>query len=142
MPDGEFRVSLTGASRVVDYSKEWLGRILSRSCNPVKVLQGMGFTGKIPKTATQSIRGGGREVQTISLSDFNLVIVYAASKGKKEALALQSSLTIMALGDFFRDAFGETPLAIDEKRRISTKLMQQQLAQRTGGQWTKKIFLL
>jgi len=118
MPDGEFRVSLTGASEVLGYAKNWLGRILSKSGNPVKALQGMGFKGKIEKVVTQSIRGGGKEVQTIGLCDFNRLIVYASADGKKPALALQLALTELSLRDFFRDAFGEPPLTIDEKRRI------------------------
>ncbi|RMG10996.1 MAG: hypothetical protein D6728_09560, partial [Cyanobacteria bacterium J055] len=40
------------------------------------------------------------------------------SNGKKAALALQRSLTQVALNDFFRDAFGEPPLTIEEKRRL------------------------
>jgi len=43
------------------------------------------------------------------------------SKGKKAALALQLSLTTVALNDFFRDAFGDRPLSIEEKRRLFYK---------------------
>jgi hypothetical protein len=118
MPDGEFRVGMTEASRVLGYSKEWLGRVLSRGGNAAKALRGIGFTEKIEKVATQSIRGGGAEADTISLEDFNRLIVYAVSQGKKPALALQLSLTKIALNDFFRDAFGESPLSIEEKRKL------------------------
>ena len=55
---------------------------------------------------------------TLSLDDFNTLILYAAFKGNKAALALQRSLTQVALNDFFRDAFGEPPLKIEEKRRL------------------------
>jgi hypothetical protein len=116
MPDGEFRVSLTGASVLLGFSKEWLGRILSKNGNPVKALQGMGFTGQIKKAATRSIRGGGDSAQTISIRDLNALILYAATKGKPQAIALQMALTDMALTDFFRDAFGMRPLDINEKR--------------------------
>lgn len=118
MPNGEFRVGVTGASSVLGYSKEWLGRVLTRGGNTVKALRGLGFTEKVEKVATQSIRGGGSEAQTISLEDFNRLIVHAVHDGKKAALALQLSLTKLALNDFFRDAFGELPLSIDEKRRL------------------------
>ena len=67
---------------------------------------------------TESIRGGGSEVQTISLRDFNRLIAYAVFDGKKAALALQLALTDVALNDFFRDAFGEPPLSIVEKRKL------------------------
>jgi hypothetical protein len=118
LPDGEFRVGLTGASLVLGYAKNWLGRVLSRGGNAVKALRGYGFTEKVEKVVTRSIRGGGGEAETISLDDFNLLILYAASNGKKAALALQLSLTKVALNDFFVDAFGEPPLTIEEKRRL------------------------
>lgn len=114
LPNGEFRVGLAGASRVLGYGREWLGRVLDRGGNTLKTLQGLGFTEEILKVATNS----GRPPETISLRDFNRLISYAVFDGKKAALALQLALTEVALNDFFRDAFGETPLSIDEKRRL------------------------
>lgn len=121
MPDGEFRVGLTGASQVLGYSREWLGRVLSRGGNTVKALRGIGFTEKVEEVATQSIQGGGTKARTISIDDFNRLIVYAVEDGKKAALALQLSLSKLSLNDFFRDAFGEVPLTIDEKRTLFYK---------------------
>ena len=118
MPNGEFRVGVGGASEVLGYARNWLGRVLKRGGNTVKTLQGFGFTEKTEKVVTRSIRGGGTESETISLEDFNRLILYAASNKRKAALALQLSLTKVALNDFFRDAFGEPPLSIAEKRRI------------------------
>lgn len=121
MPDGEFRVGITGASKVLGYSREWLGRVLQRSGNTVKALRGLGFTEKIEEVATQSIKGGGSKTKTISLDDFNRLIVYAVGDNKREALALQLSFSKLALNDFFRDAFGQVPLTIDEKRTLFYK---------------------
>lgn len=118
MPNGEFRVGITGASQVLGYSREWLGRVLGRGGNTVKALRGLGFTEILQKVATEPIRGGGSEAQTISLRDFNRLISYAVFDGKKAALALQLALTEVALNDFFVDAFGEPPLPIEEKRRL------------------------
>jgi hypothetical protein len=118
MPDGEFRVGVEAASRVLGYERNWLGRVLNRSGSTVKTLRGFGFTEKIEKVVAESNQGNDVEAGTISLDDFNRLIVYAVSKGKKAALALQLSLTRVALNDFFRDAFGEPPLSIEEKRRI------------------------
>jgi hypothetical protein len=118
MPNGEFRVGLTGASEVLGYGREWLGRVLSRGGNTVKALQGMGFTEEVLKVATQPIKGGGSQAQTISLRDFNRLIAYAVFDRKPAALALQLALTEVALNDFFRDAFGDRPLSIDEKRNL------------------------
>lgn len=114
MPNGEFRVGLTGASEVLGYGREWLGRVLSRGGNTLKTLQGLGFTEEIQKVATNS----GRPPETISLRDFNRLISYAVFDGKRAALALQLALTEVALNDFFRDAFSEPPLTIDEKRSL------------------------
>jgi hypothetical protein len=58
----------------------------------------------------------GRPPETLSLKDFNRLIVYAVSDGKKPALSLQMALTEMALVDFFRDGFKQAPLTIEEKR--------------------------
>lgn len=119
MPNGEFRVGLTGASFVVGYGKQWLSQVLSSRPKTLKVLQGLGFTGsQIEVRVGREEKSGASVALTLSLDDFNRLIVYATSKGKQAALALQLSLTKMALMDFFRDAFGEPPLSIDQKRRL------------------------
>lgn len=118
MPKGEFRVGITGASIVLGYSENWLSRLMGRETGrSIKALRGLGFTEETQKVVSETIRGD-REAQTISLRDFNRLISYAVFDGKKAALALQLALTEVALNDFFRDAFGETPLSIDEKRKI------------------------
>jgi hypothetical protein len=114
MPDGEFRVGIAGAGEVLGYERNWLGRVLERGGNTLKALQGLGFTEETQKVVTKS----GRPPETISLRDFNRLIAYAVFDQKKAALALQLALTELSLTDFFRDAFGETPLSIDEKRQL------------------------
>ena len=114
MPNGEFRVGVTGASEILGYGRNWLGRVLSRGGNTLKALQGIGFTEEIQKVVTNS----GRPPETISLEDFNRLIVYGVMDRRPAALALQLSLTRLSLNDFFLDAFGEPPLSIEEKRRL------------------------
>jgi hypothetical protein len=114
LPDGEFRVGIAGAGEVLGYERNWLGRVLERGGNTLKALRGLGFTEETQKVVTKS----GRPPETIGLRDFNRLISYAVFDGKRAALALQLALTEVALNDFFRDAFGETPLSIDEKRRM------------------------
>lgn len=80
-------------------------------------MRGLGFTEETTKIVSETSRGD-REAQTISLRDFNRLISYAVFDGKKAALALQLALTEVALNDFFRDAFEEPPLSIDEKRQL------------------------
>lgn len=116
-PNGDFRVSITTAGVVLGYSKEWLGRVLSRGGNTLEALQGIGFTEKIEKVATKV----GRPPETISLRDFNRILVYAVQDKKKAALALQLALTELSLTDFFYDAFGRSPLSISEKRDLFYK---------------------
>lgn len=118
LPNGEFRVGITGASVVLGYSDNWLQRVLGReSGRSIKALRGLGFTEELQKVVGETDRGD-REAQTISLRDFNRLISYAVFDGKKAALALQLALTEVALNDFFRDAFGEPPLSIEEKRQL------------------------
>jgi hypothetical protein len=114
MPDGEFRVSITTASKVLGYAPNWLGRVLERGGNTLKALQGLGFSENLEKVVIKS----GRPPETISLRDFNRLISYAVFDGKQAALALQLALTELSLTDFFRDAFGEPPLSIEEKRQL------------------------
>jgi len=119
MPDGEFRVGVEGASLVLGYAGNWLYRTLTRSGNKtLKALQGLGFDAyTIPATVDRP-QGGTAKVDTISLRNFNRLIAYSVFDGKRAALALQLALTEVALNDFFRDAFGEPPLSIDEKRQL------------------------
>ena len=110
MPNGEFRIGITGASRVLGYSEGWLYLALAgRSQKRMEALRGLGFTEETVKIVSETSRGD-REAETISLRDFNRLISYAVFDGKKAALALQLALTEVALNDFFIDAFGETPL--------------------------------
>lgn len=77
----------------------------------------MGFSGEIKKVATPSI-GGEQLSKSISLVDFNRLILYAASKGKKEAVALADALISISLNDFFREAFNRRALNVNEKRDL------------------------
>lgn len=119
LPNGEFRVGLEGASKVVGYQRDWLPQAFRRGGRTLKALEGMGFTSlHFTVTVPHTGRSGASTPETISLKDFVYVIAYASSKGKKAAIALQSALVEMSLNDFFRDAFGERPLSVSEKRRL------------------------
>ena len=119
MPNGEFRVGIEGASLVLGYAGNWLYRTLTREGNKtLKALQGLGFDAYITPATVDRPQGGTTKVDTLGLRDFNRLIAYAVFDKKKAALALQLALTEVALNDFFRDAFGEPPLSIDEKRRL------------------------
>jgi hypothetical protein len=122
MPNGEFRAGLNSASLLVGYSKDWLGKGILRSDRTAKALQELGFSQQIEEvTATTNVSNFGVKAKTISLDDLSKVILYAAIQGKKEAIALQLSFTKISLNDFFRDAFNERPLTIEEKRHLFYK---------------------
>lgn len=117
MPNGDFRVGTTGASQAVGFSKGWLSQVHTREGEALKALQGLGFTGSQQiGTVARERKSGSSQINTISLDDFALLILYGAIKGKKQAIALQLSLTKMSINDFFRDAFGDVPLSVEEKR--------------------------
>ena len=119
MPSGEFRVGLEGTSRVLGFAPNWLYRTLTTNeGKTLKTLQGYGFDAYTSEATVERPQGGTTTVGTIGLDSFNICIVYGVQQKKKAALALQLALTKMALMDFFRDAFGEPPLSISEKRRL------------------------
>lgn len=118
LPNGEFRVGITGASLILGYSDNWLQRVIGRETGrSIKALRGLGFTEELQKVVGETERGD-REAQTISLRDFNRLIAYAVFDGKKAALAIQLALTESALNDFFRSSFGDRPLSFAEKRQL------------------------
>ncbi|MGD1714872.1 hypothetical protein [Dapis sp. BLCC M172] len=101
LPDGSYYVSITTASEAIGFAKNWLSRNISRSGNTFKALQVIGFTSLVSEVVTPS-DGGEQVSKLISIDDFSRMIIYAASKGKKEAIALNMALTKMSLTDFFR----------------------------------------
>ena len=118
MPDGSFRVGLSGTSRVLGFGENWLSNALREKGRTAKALQGLGFEEKIIEVGAQSNQGNTYTDRTIDLDDFNCCIIYAVQKKKKAAIALNRAFTKLALIDFFRDAFGEPPLSIEEKRKL------------------------
>ena len=119
MPDGEYRIGLSSAGLALGYSDRWIDDIVKlRTPRTAKALQGLGFGGKIEKVFAQSNQGNSYQDSTISLDDFKHLITYGVIKKKQKAIAFSTALTKIALTDFFRDAFGETQLNIDEKRKL------------------------
>lgn len=119
MPDGEFRVGLASASRALGFSRNWLSRVMNGEIQrTVKDLQGLGFSENIQKVSAQSNQGNWLDDTTIGLDDFNACIIYGTQSRKASAIALNKAFTRLSLMDFFRDAFGEIPLTIEEKRRL------------------------
>ena len=119
MPNGEFRVGLASASRIIGFNRDWLTDVIDgETPRTLKELQGIGFSENIQKVTAQSNRGNWLDDRTIDLDDFNSCIIYGTQSKRPSAIALNKAFTRLSLMDFFREAFGEPPLSIAEKRRL------------------------
>lgn len=123
LPNEEFRVGVASASKALGFAESWLYKSLSNTDGKtLKSLQAMGFTASLKYgEVSREKQAGTSRVSTISLDDFVLLVAYATAKNKKPAFALQLALTKMAINDFFREAFGLSPLTIEQKRQLFYK---------------------
>lgn len=117
MPNGEFRVGITTASSVAGLGENYLRRVLLEGGTRLQPLLEIGFSGKtVPQVRVT--KTGQREERTITLKDFIRLIRHADKLGRPSAGAILDALSELSLIDFFRDAFGEPQLSIEEKRRL------------------------
>lgn len=116
LPDGEFRVGKIGAAIAIGYAKNYLTEVEKKSPKQLKALQSAGFTGLEKYIELESVKGGGTSASTLSLADFRKLIIFAASKGKPQAVALLNAIVDVGLEDWFRLAFGQEQLTLEEKR--------------------------
>lgn len=90
-----------------------------KTCKPsLKGLQSSGFTGSEKIIKLDAIHGGGTTAKTISLADFRRLIIFAASKGKPQAIALLDAIVDVGLDDWFCGHFDQIPLSLGEKRHL------------------------
>lgn len=99
MPDGEFRVSVTEASTLAGFKKNWLRTILETGGNPLKSLQQLGFSGQMFGPTNQT-------PDTISLKDFQRLLLYGVKLNKSKSIAIQLAFVDGSMSTLFRDAFG------------------------------------
>jgi len=118
MPDGEFRVGITGASIALGYGENWLYRLTDRKGKTLKALQGMGYTGLPLDAELDPINGGGTKASTLSLSDWQRLKIYAAQQGKMKAIALLAFQSLSSDADMFTDAFSLRRMTVEEKRAL------------------------
>lgn len=117
MPNGDFRVGITTASVVAGFAENYLRRLLSEGGTRLQPLLDNGFSG-ITFPQVRVTKTGEREERAITLKDFVRLLRYADKQGRQSAGAILDALSELSLIDFFRDAFGEPPLSIEEKRRL------------------------
>lgn len=116
-PDEEIRYSKTGAAKLAGLDPSYLLQIDKRQSKPLKTLQGMGFngltrTGKIARSGKR----GASQVETISSSDLDIFIRFAAEHLKKpKAIALLGASFSEVRRDRERSAFGLAPETTEEK---------------------------
>lgn len=116
MPDGSFRVGLAGASRVLGYGRGWLGTVVKGEDGSPETLSSLKETGFSNETIR--VTGSFTPDRTISLDDFLCCIIYGSGQKRKSAVALNRCFLKLALEDFFRHAFGDPQLTIEEKRKL------------------------
>jgi hypothetical protein len=120
MPSGEFRVGISTASVVAGFAENYLRRAFREGGTRLQPLLDNGFSGQtVPQVRVT--KTGEREERTINLKDFIRLLRFADKQDKASAGAILDALSELSLIDFFRDAFGENPASIDEKRRIFYK---------------------
>jgi len=120
MPNGEFRVSITGVSVVLGYQRDWLLELPSHNLPKLRALQKGGFR-YTPETVFK------HRAQTISIKDLTTLITLEAFSGihrlealsgNKRAMALQAAFTLEGLDALFRDTF-EIPQKLQDERQSS-----------------------
>ena len=117
-PAGEFRVGMVGASKALGFTDGWLLKLVTRDGKALKALRSIGYEGNQLEASVSRDQGGASLVNTISLDDFCVLITYAVQQQKLQAIALNVAFLKIPVTDFFRDAFGEGQLTMEEKRRM------------------------
>ena len=112
LPDGEIRFGKNSASTSLGYGKDWVGELAGK---PLEALRLRGYTGAEKSIALETVGGGGRSAETISLSDYRKLISFAAKKGKTKAESLLDAILEVSLEDFARESFGIATLTPQEK---------------------------
>lgn len=120
-PDGEYRASITGASTLVGFSKEWLSRVHIRAGKTLRELRSEGYDGSHQEVWVERSQGGSTSLKTLSLDDLWVIINYAADRKKIEAKALRRALGRVSLEDYFRKHFQDPILSLEEQRALFYK---------------------
>jgi hypothetical protein len=109
--DGELWIGVQSAAQLLGYTPDKLRKI-------TEVVQDTGFTGEIKKV----VIGGDqkrKEVQTVSLSDFGRLILYAALQGKKQVpsfLSLAITQSFAAASVKQKDIFRQLVDSLEDVR--------------------------
>lgn len=120
LPSGEFRVGKTSVATSLGYAENWTNRVIngvtSGKGKDAETLIQWGFNGVTSEIEVSGSARGTTKADTISLKDFRQLIRLAAKKGRPQAEALLDALLDVGLEDWFRLAFGQEQLTLEEKR--------------------------
>ncbi len=121
LPSGEYRVGKASIAGALEYSKQWTGRVISGVASGKnknsQLLTEWGLSGVASRVEVSSPTNTKYvPVDTLSLKDFRCLIRLADRMGKKEASALIDALLDVGIEDWFRLAFGQSQLTLEEKR--------------------------
>jgi len=115
MPDGEKRIGFLGASNVLGYADNWLGRLHKGDSRQLKAIQGMGYSGL--QTEVEIIQRGreisayGTRANTISLRDFIKLVTYEAiKKTNTRAITILASMAEFGFEQVIDMAFAGNPM--------------------------------
>lgn len=112
-----FYFTESSASLAIGFSENWLRRTRTKNQGKtLKALEGLGFKPVPLEGRFQRQSTGMVSSNLVTLDQFLLLTLYAATKGNSTAIAIQLALGKMSLIDFCRDAFGQEQETIAQKR--------------------------
>jgi hypothetical protein len=131
MPSGEFRLTLTSATHAIGYVKSWATNVFTGQ-RP-RVLEALSSQGFNVFTDIQQVIiddpmfKSNLKAKTINLDAFDILLDYAVSQNKPQALALNRALRRNTLVDLMGEAFGLPERTRQERVRSFIKEFARQL---------------
>lgn len=110
-PDYTFRVDISDVSSSLGFASNFLGNVTLRHSKQINILRSMGYDG-LQRPGQISNSRCARMVQTLSLSDYSILVRYAAFLGKSKAKSLNDALANSTLEDRFRISMGLKPFSV------------------------------
>lgn len=112
LPNGEYRLSESSTNKALGYGNSWASLVLSgKKDRTLKTLQGMG----LGDFNTESIEvSNNKPINSVTISQFMILLKYAALHGKVEAINLYDALAYETLERRVDRTFGK--VVTEEKR--------------------------
>jgi len=89
MPNGEKRVSITGAALSVGRAKDYLSKVVKTGSKSLQSLQALGFQGSVIEGLVLRNDGRGSPIaKTISIRDYNKYLIWEVVKNQRPEAAI------------------------------------------------------